>query len=363
VRILLATHHLFLGAGTETYVRTLAPALADRGHEVFVYSPFPGAISKQISACGIPVTDDITSLRHEFFSVAHVHHNVIATQVRSALPQVPVVWVRHGIAPELEQPPTFLPEVTLAIAPERARGLADAQREVHVVPNPIDTSFYTPRRPIRRTPRTAVAITNHLSAAAWASIQHACRKLGIAVRHVGYPKSNVTDVRDAIDEADLVFGVGRTALEAGSMARAVLIHDHNGCDGWLDRANYAAAAEFAFSGHRSWHLPSGDELADLIEREYSTGKGREARALVVQHHALDVVVPELERHYRRAVEIGRKTLPEAAALAPTIADQFAFYQREIQALRAELDSVYGSRSWRLLAPLRRLNGIARMRFR
>jgi hypothetical protein len=364
MRILVATHHLFRGAGTETYVRTLAPALADRGHEVFVYSPFPGAVSTEIAAFGIPVTDDITSLRHEFFSVAHVHHNIIATQVRATLPQVPIVWVRHGIAPELERPPTFLPEVTLVIAPERARGLvADGQRPVFVVPNPIDTSFYAPSRPIRRSPQTAVAITNHLSAFAWTSIEHACNKLDIDVRHVGHPNNNISDVREAIDEADLVFAVGRSALEAGSMARAVLIHDHNGCDGWLDRSNYAAAAEFAFSGHRSWHLPSGDELAELITLEYSKQKGREAREVVLEHHALDVVVPELERHYRRAVEIGRDTLPEAAAPAPTLAEQFAFYQREIRALRTELDSVYNSRLWRLFAPLRWLNKIARTRSR
>jgi hypothetical protein len=362
VRILVATHHLFLGAGTETYVRTLVWALANRGHEVVVYSPFPGAVSAEIAASGIPVTDDITSLRHEFFSVAHVHHNIIATQVRATLPQVPIVWVRHGIIPELERPPTFPPEVTLVIAPERARGLvASGQRPVSVVPNPIDTSFYAPRRPIRRTPQTAVAITNHLSAAAWATIGYACNKLDIDVRHVGHPNNNISDVRESIDEADLVFAVGRTALEAGSMARAVLIHDHNGCDGWLDHSNYAAAAEFGFSGHRSWHLPTGDELAELIALEYSTEKGREAREVVLQHHALDVVVPELERHYRRAVEIGRKTLPETAALAPTLAEQFAFYQREIRALRAELESVYNSLSWRLSAPLRWLNRVARRR--
>ena len=85
MRILIATHHLVRGAGTETYVRTLATALARRDHEVTVYSPFVGAVADDIRRSGIPVTDDIGSLRHEFFSVAHVHHNVIATQVRATL--------------------------------------------------------------------------------------------------------------------------------------------------------------------------------------------------------------------------------------------------------------------------------------
>jgi hypothetical protein len=379
VRILVATHQLFMGAGTETYVRTLASALADRGHEVFVYSPFLGGVSAEIAASGIPVTNDITSWRHEFFSVAHVHHNIIATQVRATLPGVPIVWLRHGIAPELERPPTFVPEVMLAIAPERARGFgADGPGPTAVVPNPIDTSFYAPTRAIRTRPQTAVVITNHLSAAAWASIEHACRKLDIRVRHVGHPNNSIGDVRETLAEADLVFGVGRSALEAGSMARAVLIHDHHGCDGWLDRSNYAAAAEFGFSGHRLWHLPSGDELAELIAHEYSPEKGQEAREVVVEHHALDVVVPELERHYRRAVQIGRATVPEAPAYAPSLAEQFGFYQQEIRALRAasgaedravieslraQLDSVYSTRSWRLTAPLRQLIGVLRFRRR
>jgi len=349
MRILLATHHLYLGAGTETYARTLALALASRDHEVVVYSPFPGAVADEIAAAGIPVTDDITSLRGQFFAVAHVHHNIIATQVRATLPDVPIVWVRHGVTPELERPPDFVPEVTLAVAPERARGLPG---DVQVVPNPIDTSLYAPSRPIRATPRSAVVITNHLSDRAWTGIEHACQRLEIDVHHVGHPRNNIGDVRKVIDDADLVFAVGRTALEAGSMARAVLIHDHNGCDGWLDRANYAAAAEFGFSGHRGWRLPDGDELAELISRDYAPGKGREAREVVIEHHGLDVVLPQLEHHYRRAVEIGRRTLPVAPVPAASLAEQFAIYQRELRGLRTELDTVYGSRSWRMSAPLR-----------
>lgn len=415
MRILIATHHLVHGAGTETYVRTLATALARREHEVTVYSPFAGAVADDIRRSGIPVTDDIGSLRHEFFSVAHVHHNVIATQVRATLPDVPIVWLRHGLIPELEQPPTFVPEVTLAIARERARALTAEGYEVSVVTNPIDTDFYAPGRPIRPQPKTAVVITNHLSPFAWSTIEPACRTLDIEVRHVGLPDSPVADVREPIDQADIVFAVGRTALEAGSMARAVLIHDHHGCDGWLDRSNYDDAAEFAFSGHRSWRLPSAEELSQLISDEYSTEKGPEAREVVFEHHALNVVVPELERHYRRAIEIGRANGTRPVALAPTLAEQFAFYQREIRELRpafealtagrkaseaelaqtqaelgrsdrevdalrasvasistelgrvyasvasisAELEGVYASRSWWLTKPLRRLRAIGR----
>lgn len=280
-----------MGAGTETYARTLALALSRRDHEVIVYSPFPGKVAHELTAAGIPVTEDIASAGHD----------------------------------------------------------------VQVVPNPIDTSYYLPRRAIRRRPKNAVAITNHLSRTAWASIAYACGNLDIDVQHVGYPKNNITDVRRAIDEADLVFAVGRTALEAGSMARAVLIHDHNGCDGWLDAANYAAAAEFAFSGHRRWYLPEGNELAELIQQDYSPQKGREAREVVLRHHALDIVVPELERHYGRAIEIGRMRLPDTATIAPTHSAQLAYYQREIRRLHSELDAAYRSWSWRLLAPLRQLN--------
>jgi len=402
MRILIATHHLFRGAGTETYVHTLATALARRDHEVTVYSPFVGASADDICRSGIAVTDDIGSLRHEFFSVAHVHHNVIATQVRATLPDVPIVWLRHGLMAELERPPTFVPEVTLGIARERARPLtADEGHEVSVVPNPIDTDFYAPGRPIRPQPKTAVVITHHLSPTAWSTIEPACRTLDVEVHHVGLPDNLVDDVREPIDQADIVFAVGRTALEAGSMARAVLIHDHHGCDGWLDRSNYDDAAEFAFSGHRSWRLPSAEELAQLISDEYSTEKGREAREVVLEHHALDVVVPELERHYRRAIEIGRANGARPVALAPTLAEQFAFYQREIRVLRAavealtagqttseaklaqtqaelgrsdrevdalrarvasisaELERVYASKSWRLTKPLRQLRAIGR----
>ena len=144
-----------------------------------------------------------------------------------------------------------------------------------------------------------------------------------------------------------------------------------------------------------------EELAQLISNEYSTEKGREAREVVFEHHALDVVVPQLEQHYRRAIEIGRANGERPVAFAPTLAEQFAFYQHEIRVLRAaveastagrktseaelaqtqaelersdreagafrasvasisaELERVYASNSWRLTTPLRRLRAIGR----
>lgn len=379
MRILIATHGLSTWAGTETYVFTLAPALVARGHDVVVFSPFPGNVSAQLENQGIRCTAEITDLRGEYFSVAHVHHNITATQVRSALPDVPMVWVRHGVTPELEQPPTFVPEVVLAVSPERALQLSrECGLAVELVPNHIDTELFAPERSIRTVPRTALTITNHLSTRVRAAIWGACSKLDIAVRHVGLPDNPVPSPRAAIEEADLVFAVGRSALEAASMGRAVLLLDHNGCDGWLDRANYSEVARFAFSGHRRGTLPTADELVELIATGYAPEKGIEARALVVEHHSLEVVVPQLERHYQRAIDAGlRNEALRLPRLGLDLAAQFAHYQRRLRkgeaaalraeeaaalkadeaaALRAELERVHATRSWRLTAPLRSLEG-------
>jgi hypothetical protein len=334
VKILLATHHLADWGGTETYTVTLAKALRARGHQVSVYSPFPGVVSRVIEQEGIPFSTEVGALRGELFAVAHVHHNIVATQVRSALPDVPMVWVCHGVRPEVEQPPTFTPEVTLAVSPPVLSRLRRAGMAAEIVPNMIDTAWFTAKRPIAARPSSALLIANVIVPELRANTAEACRLLGIPLSYVGRPDNPTANVREALERADVVLGVGRTALEAGSMERVVLIYGEHGCTGWLDRAGYAAAFDAGFSSWLSGRHLTPRELADLIADGYSQQRGLEAREVVVEHHGLDVVIPRLEDAYQRAIAHGLLNEPESPRLGLGLDEQFSFYQRELRALRA-----------------------------
>lgn len=334
MHILLATHHLADWGGTETYTVTLARALRARGHLVSVYSPFPGVVSRVIEQGGIPFSAEVGALRDEQFAVAHVHHNIVATQVRSALPGVPMVWVCHGVRPEVEQPPTFMPEVTLAVSPPVLSKLRQAGMTAEIAPNMIDTAWFTAERPIAARPCNLLLIANVITPELRANTAAACRLLGISVRYVGRPDNPTADVREALERADVVLGVGRSALEAGAMERAVLVYGEQGCTGWLDRAGYAAAFDTGFASRLSGRLLTPRELADLIADGYSRERGREAREVVVEHHRLDVVIPKLEDAYRRAVAHGLRNELEHPRLSLGLDEQLSFYQRELRNLRS-----------------------------
>lgn len=335
VKILVATHHLADWGGTETYTLTLVKALQARGHDVTVYSPFPGVVSRAIEQEGIPFAREIATLRCEPFAVAHVHHNIVATQVRAALPDLPMVWVSHGVQPQIEQPPTFAPEVVLAVAPTILTKLRRAGLAAELVPNMIDTAWFTPTRPAASRPANALLLANQLQQKALVNTGEACRMLGIPISSVGRPGNASGDVREALEQADIVFAAGRSALEAAAMERPVILYGQFGCGGWLDRSGYKAGFDTGFSMRLTGRFLPPRELADLINNEYSRQKGIEAREVVVEHHGLDVVIPRLEEAYRRAIDVGLgdKEL-EPARLAPGLDEQLSIYQRELRELRS-----------------------------
>jgi hypothetical protein len=341
MRILLATHHLQHFAGTETYSVEVTKHLIQRGHEVTVYAPFLGESADELIAEDVNVTSEISALRKQIFDVAHVHHNVIAVQVRSALPDVPIVWMRHGIFPWLEQPPPFKPEVILAVSEEIASELSVAWGfEVTVVPNPIDVDHFKPQEPVADRPRRAVAVTNHLTPQNRKVIWEACDFLGIEIRHIGLPEAPVRDVRPVYEKADLVFGVGRTALEAAAMERNVLVFDQYGFDGWLDATTYDRLSPYGFSGRAQAGSPTADEIAALIHNEYDPSRGPEVRKLIIEKHSFDRLMPILEDQYCKAQNHsganGDLSVPRFGC---EMAELFSAYQRDIRGAQARIEAM------------------------
>jgi ADP-dependent phosphofructokinase/glucokinase len=55
LKILITNTDLFARAGTELYVRDLAPALARQGHQVAVYSNVLGEVAQETVSPGVPV--------------------------------------------------------------------------------------------------------------------------------------------------------------------------------------------------------------------------------------------------------------------------------------------------------------------
>src|SRR5690606_24085989 len=95
MRILFTNNTLAHRAGTELYVRDAARELQARGHEVAAFSLELGEVALELTAAGIPVTDDLRALPWPP-EVIHGHHQIETTLAALTFPRVPVVSFCHG---------------------------------------------------------------------------------------------------------------------------------------------------------------------------------------------------------------------------------------------------------------------------
>jgi YD repeat-containing protein len=90
----------------------------------------------------------------------------------------------------------------------------------------------------------------------------------------------------AIADADMVFGLGRSILEAMAGRRAAYVYGVAGIDGGVSPDNYAALEADGFAGQVSGDVPSLERLtADL--RSWSPEMGVDNRALALRHGTTD----------------------------------------------------------------------------
>jgi O-antigen biosynthesis protein len=183
-------------------------------------------------------------------------------------------------------------------------------------------------------------------------VRRVCERLGIAVREIGRSRS-VWNVEEEINRADLVFGLGRSALEAMACKRVVIVYDYNGGDGLVTPDRFALLRRRNFSGRTFRTLYTEDELAEEIvgydpaiaEEIYGTIEAEhDVRQMTRQYTALySVAIAEARQ---RALSRDEVAVRQHAAVQELLADA--------DSLRAELEAVRHSRGWRALAAVRRM---------
>lgn len=375
MRILIATHQYFFLGGTETFTYTLAVALKKAGHKVVIYSPYAGGlIAGKTRAEGVTVVDNIDALRGEQFDLIHAQHNVTAIEARNAFPKTPMIFLSHGVAPFLEQPPVVNLGVTKFLAvSEKVRDNLVAhsvpKRKVEIFRNIIDTERFKPERPIRKEPKKALIISNTLPDDKREIIEKACEKLGIEARFIGRVGEPVWEVEKEINKADIVFALGRAAVEALSCGRVVIVYDYNGGDGLVTKDNIDEIQKFHFSGRIFKKEYTVNSLAKELKR-YSRQLGNEGRELALARFSAQRRIGDLLDIYQ---QVSREDPPEkcdwelirflSTAFAVTrqtslwrmVGDQkLEELMNQIRNLKAELDGLHRSRSWKLLEALRKL---------
>ena len=388
MRIVHATQSLAGSTGIETYLLTVADAMQRIGHDVQLYGEQLGDASAHAEALGLRVSDSADALSDEL-DVVIAHDAVAAADLLAARPDVPQVFIAHGNVFDYYVPPQLDGAVGAIVALSRvaARRLEGAATRVPVVSltQPVDTFRFRERNTIPQSPCRALVVSNYLAGERLSRLHEACAEAEIELRHVGATGEGATRrVEDAINGADIVIGKGRVIVEAMSCGRATYVYDMWGADGWVTPDSYELVGANGFGGGRRGFDPSAGQLAADL-RDYDAALGPWGRGTALRHHRLeyhasaivDVCRAAAERHDRPS-SIGASDAEEMRRLqrlvwrhegqAHVMTELTKQQDRRIEGLErdlgasreetrdlsAQLDTIRGSASWRITAPLRRL---------
>jgi hypothetical protein len=285
VKILMTNTALDLRGGSESYLETVAGELRRLGHEVAFFSPVCGEVARRLRATGFEVHETVADLPRDV-DVVHGQHTPAVAQVRQRLPRVPLVFATHSWFLPIEDPVGELGAAAYLcfndVTEQRLRAnAATAGADIHRLTQPAEVSFADGRRtPIAPEPRRAVAVSRRMQRVA-PQLAEACRAADIRFDWIGGPGLQSLEPRAEMLAADIVFAMGRSALEAMAAARAVVVIDESTYGGWVTHSSYPDLERDGFTGLLT---DAGEPALEALLAGYSQDLGSVARRLVVKHH-------------------------------------------------------------------------------
>ncbi len=275
--ILITNHQLLDYTGSEIYTFTLADQLIKHGHQVTVFTKYADKILNLFETNNIKVVTSIDNIKNEQFDVAHVHHNLMAIEVRYHFPKLPMIFLSHGVIPFLEQPPIIDLGISkyISVSEEVKENLISKgidKDNIEVVGNIVDPTYFFPISEINEKPKQALIISNKMNLEIEKTIKEACNWLNIKTEFVGRRFNEVPppEMATHINNADIVFTLGRGIVEAMMCERIPIIFDRNGGDGIVTSENVEVYMKKNFSGRTNNKMFTVQELIAEIEKYNKT---------------------------------------------------------------------------------------------
>ena len=333
--VLLTNHLLRSYTGSEIFTYTIADFLRRRGIEVVAYSKYIGGTVQDFAALGVRVAEDLDSLKDEKFDIAHVHHNINALETRYHFRELPMVFLSHGVLPFLEQPPQIDLGISkfLAVSEEvRENLIAHGVKEsdIEIFRNLVDSGKFRPTSRINATPHKALILSYRIDSQTEEAIRRACGNLEIECKFAGGRFGEVAQhlLPQHINDADIVFSLGRGAIETMFCGRVPIVFDYAGGDGMVTPENIREIMKHNFSGRRYDLHFTAEELTEDIQK-YDAGFGDALRNIALEHFDAD-------RHIDRLIEIyTRHRTDEVPALDETRAALLEAFVNSVEETRTE----------------------------
>ncbi|MGQ0700836.1 MAG: glycosyltransferase family 4 protein [Panacagrimonas sp.] len=308
LRILLTNNTLRVRAGSELVVLDLAIHLRKLGHFPVAYSSDCGPIAEELKKNCVPAVDRLGDVGF-VPDVIHGQHHLDAMTAMARFPNTPSIYVCHGWTPWQETPPAF-PNIQRYVAvseltEEKLRTAAGISSEdIRRISNGVDLARFR-RRTIPTSLQTAVIFSNYVKGGDeyCELIARSCKRAGIGVVDIIGAKAGTAVMRpeDELSRYDLVFAIGRSALEAMAVGCAVIVASPDGLAGLVLRDNVAklGAQNFGLASLDKEQLAEETLVAELRKFDPSDSGG--VCEYVRDEHSLERVARRYVDVYREAI--------------------------------------------------------------
>ncbi|MGG7035953.1 MAG: UDP-glycosyltransferase [Flavobacterium sp.] len=231
MNILVANNYFDKMGGSETFCFTLIEELKRAGHKVEYFTFYKGIISEKIET-----ELGVNFMSESKYDLILANHD---TCVRYLAHKGKIIQTCHGVFPPLEQPSRFA-DGYVSISEEVAAHLLSKGFKSKVILNGINCDRFSVKKPINTQLKKVLSLCQ--SDVANNSLKKACDILGISMIQLNKHINPQWQVEQAINEVDLVVGLGRSAYEGMACGRPVLVFDDRGyfesySDGYLNKNN------------------------------------------------------------------------------------------------------------------------------
>lgn len=318
------------------------------GHSVSCYAPELGIIADKLQKEGIMCYQDVaTDLVKSFsfvleekvdhdYDVIIANHNHVVEYLRNNFPKTPIISTIHGIihtddkgniAPEH---PALNSGVNQFVAvSEEIQGILKEKYQIDsvVIRNFFDISRFENIKAPNPTPKQFLINTNYMGKddPAIQAIRDASKILDAKVIAIGMNFTQAVDITKALEDADVVFGMGRSVLEGVAAGRLGIVHGRWGTGGAINDANIELLRHYNFSGRDAPNGETSDatELASIIMANYNSSVLEWGKKYMKREHNVLVAA---EEYIRLARELRGEliTRPAQATLSGVASDTKPF---------------------------------------
>ncbi|MCG6205017.1 hypothetical protein LPW26_10245 [Rhodopseudomonas sp. HC1] len=293
LRVALSNVALDGFTGSELWTVEAAQFLSSAGAAVIVYSPRIGRVAKLLSESGIFVTSSVEEVVDFCPSVLHVNHfEAVRPLVDRLVGHARIVNMIHGLLPRPGLPGNENVDRYCSVsihAKAKVHILTNTPwPDIDILPNSFDERRFTSTGDPARFGR-ALLYSSRTTPQHREKLRSVLAGYGLELEHLGQGGTPTTEPENLLPQFDVIFAVGRSAIEALASGAHVILWDAGIAGPAVTASNFwqCVTANFALAANvLTWRYIENPDAPQWIGTQLSHGSedARVATTRLTRNH-------------------------------------------------------------------------------